>query len=105
MKTDEELKEIAMGINAGTIFTDRHIPEDQSEMIGIIFIIISLMDEKMRKEWIASKPGMIYEYMSAAGPRTINGFPSFMSMHILTQEETKKVFDYMSKIKEAVEKL
>jgi len=105
MKTDEELKEIAMGINSGTIFTDRHIPENQKNMLPMVFMVISLMDEKARKKWIASEPGMIYEYLSAASPRGVNGLPSFFSMRILTKDETQKVIDYMDKIKEAVEKL
>jgi len=105
MKTDKELKEIAMAIRAGTIFTDRNIKPEDQYLAGSIFIPLLLMDEKGRKELVDSKPGMIYQYMSEAGPRSVNGYPCFFNMRILSQEEMEKVLDYFKKIEEVFEKI
>jgi hypothetical protein len=38
--------------------------------------------------------GMIYEYMSEAGPRSINSYPMFMSFAMLSKPQTKQVADF-----------
>jgi hypothetical protein len=43
---------------------------------------------------------MIYEYLSEASPRSINGFPMFTSLRILSKEETNKMLEYYKKYKE-----
>ncbi|OGU60448.1 MAG: hypothetical protein A2V66_01820 [Ignavibacteria bacterium RBG_13_36_8] len=103
MKTDEELKEIAQGILSGQIFTDRHIEDD--DMFASIFMPVAMFDQKQLKELSDSQPGLFYEYMSKAGPRAINGYPSFFSYNILSIDETKKMIDYMGKIQEAIKKI
>jgi hypothetical protein len=105
MRTDKELKEIAMGIRAGTIFTDRNIRKQDHYMIGSIFMPIALMDDEDRKEYIASKPGMIFEHISKAAPRAVNGYPIFFTMQTLSYDEADKVCEYFQKIEEVVEKL
>ena len=35
--------------------------------------------------------GAICEYLSAAGPRAINGMPSFFSCRLLSEEDVKKM--------------
>jgi hypothetical protein len=44
--------------------------------------------------------GLIYEYISNAGPMGINGKPIFMSCRFLTKEDTTKMFEYFDKYKE-----
>lgn len=97
MKTNEELKEIAVGIRNGTIFTDRNIRDVQ--ILGIVFMPLMFMsaDQESKMEDI----GMVYEYMEKASSRGINGYPIFMSMSLLTKDETNIVLDYYKKLEEA----
>jgi hypothetical protein len=40
---------------------------------------------------------IIYEYYSEAGPRSINGYPIFMSFRVLDRTDAAKVWDMMKK--------
>lgn len=100
--TDDELREIAVGINSGTIFTDRHIKPEEASMI---FMPLLFMTNKQRAELKKDKPGLFFQHLSEAGPRAINGYPMFTSMHVLNQEETKRVFDMVAKLREVVKTL
>jgi len=101
MKTDEELKKIGEDLHAGRIFSDQHIenPED----LKMVFMVLALADADFFKKMQEDEISFIYEYIDKAGPRSINGMPSFLSHHALTKAETAKMFEYYNKIKAAVE--
>lgn len=43
--------------------------------------------------------GLVYEYMTQAGPMSVNGGPVFMSMRLLNKVDTEKMFEYYEKYK------
>ena len=43
--------------------------------------------------------GMVYEYLSKAGPMGLNGGPLFMSLRLLNKEDSQKVWEYYEKYK------
>jgi len=90
-KTDGELKELANDIYRGLVFTDRNVSKQDGNLLGNVFMVLGLMNEKQNKEFWENPPGMIYEYYQKAGPRGINGYPVFFSMQRLTAEEAEKV--------------
>ena len=97
IKTDNELKQIAVDLFDGKIFTDRHCRSERE--VTSSFMIISLgglskMSKKRREDI-----GMIYEYLSDAAPVSMNGNPVFFSMRILTKNETKKMFEFYENYK------
>lgn len=47
--------------------------------------------------WWARDLGVIYEQMSAAGPRAVNGYPIFMSLRFMHREDWKLAFDAYEK--------
>lgn len=83
-QTKEELAQIANDIFKGYIFTDRHV-HNQND-IGMVFMPLLFMgkkeDEDEGVETELNDWGMVYEYVSKAGPRSCNGMPMFMSFHI-----------------------
>ena len=91
MRSREELKEVALGMKGGYVFTDRHISKDELDMLPSIFMPIRLISQEQLDEIIENlgDNGLIYEFISEAGPICINGYPIFMSMHTLTPEEYK----------------
>jgi hypothetical protein len=97
-KTDEELKQIAIDIRAGRIFSDRHIPKGSEDMIHSIFMVFIFMDEAALKGLQDDPPGLIYEYMSKRGPMYVNGYPTFLSVRLLSKEDTNKVFDIIEQL-------
>lgn len=104
MRTEAELKQIAIDLFDGKIFCDQHIPPDSSlHTMPMVFmpIILGALDQYTgdRKEI-----GMIFEYLDKAGPRSINGYPNFFSMQILTQAEWEIAHKYYEEYKEMKEK-
>ena len=51
-----------------------------------------------------SSIGLIYEYLSEAGPMSVNGKPTFFSLKYLNKEDTEKMIDYYYQYKEIREK-
>jgi hypothetical protein len=51
-------------------------------------MVLSLMDQKDIDELKKDPPGLIFEYFSKAGPRSINGMPMFVSCQMLSKEDT-----------------
>ncbi len=95
-KTDEELRNLAIDFRAGRIFTDRDVQDPM--MLGMVFMVFLFVDGPLRKALQANPPGLIYEYYSKAGYRSINGMPTFLSVNMLSREQTKKVSGYVKKL-------
>jgi hypothetical protein len=96
MKTEEELKQIAIDILADRIFTSNHINQADYDSLVNIFMPLALMHPKEKIKLMEQEPVLFYEYMSEAGPRSINGYPMFMSFHFLVQEEVDIMHKYMN---------
>jgi hypothetical protein len=83
----EEMKEFILGVCNGQIFTDRHChnPND----IPLVFMVIALgglggLD--------LEDLGCIYEFMSEAGPRSVNGMPCFFSCRLMNKKDAGFAF-------------
>ena len=107
--SDQEMKELAMDVYTGKVFTDRQIrgrldnPDmpDWKDVVSV-FMPLLFMEEQAYCEWLEKEPALLYEYMSAAGPRGFNGMPCFMSVRYLTKSELdlfnskyQEVLDFM----------
>ena len=93
--SDAELKQLAMDIVDGKVFTDKHIPDNQQHMLTRVFIPLMLGGlEQINQDGLLDNVGMIYEYYSEAGPRGINGMPIFMSFRYLTVADAKRTFEF-----------
>ena len=101
VRTNEELVEIAIGIAEGKIFCSAQIhPDDQASLLQSVFLPFAFMTLEHRQSLIDNKIAVFYEYLSEAGPRSVNGYPSFFSLKTLNETEWKFV---TSKIKECDE--
>lgn len=97
----KELKQIAIDMLAGRIFTDRQLPYGHS--IESCFMVLFFMNSEQKEALILDPPGLIFEYISKAMSRSCNGMPCFPSMQMISQYDTEIVFDYCKKLKEAEE--
>jgi len=102
-RTDEELKKLALDIFSGHVFTDRHLQDPHD--LTRLFMVLNFLNEENLAELRADPPGLIYEYLSEAGPRSVNGLPSFFSMKMLNQADTEKMFKLYEEIKAQFGKL
>lgn len=95
----QELKNLAIGLMAGTIFSSMSIKDNDVDLLGVIFmpIYFGLFAEQTFYEEIKDV-GLIYEKMSNAGPRCVNGYPTFFSCELLHI----KYFDDLQKVMEEI---
>lgn len=106
-KTPQELRQLAVDIVGGRVFTSNHIPESvPPETIMQIFIpfgIAIAQGGEAARTLMEGDIGMIYEYLSAAGSRGVNGYPSFLSFRMLTHAETEQVCQHVVELQAFVE--
>ena len=87
MKTEEELKQIAIDFAEGKIFSNLHIDlERNGSMLAMVFMPLALGAD-ISEQIESGECYMVYEYLSKAGPRSINGMPIFFSMRYISKNE------------------
>ena len=99
----KDIKQLAIDLVSGKVFTDRHLPTDDVGALHMVFLPLAIMDEKQRKRLAKQEIYLMYEYIDKAGPRSYNGYPIFFSMQTLNKKDTEAVFAYVKKVKEALE--
>jgi hypothetical protein len=99
-KTDEELKDLALGLSQGRYFSSAHCrkPED----VGMVFLPMAMMDEETRAFFLKHEITFVYEELSKALPRSINGMPMFPSCHMLNKADHQRLRAINQKIEEAL---
>ncbi len=100
-KEDSELKQIAMDLCDGKIFCDLHL-SDRKSNLPLVFLPIAFGAFKDEED--VKNIGLVYEYLSEAGPRGINGFPNFTSMRVLNIRDAEIMMthhDEYKKIKDS----
>ncbi len=102
VKTDEELKQLAIDVLAGQVFTDRSIKQGDEHLARSIFMVLMFMGPK-HGAFLKEHCAMVYEYMEEAGPRGVNGYPMFMSFKWLTREQYPKFVAYYEALMKAQE--
>ena len=91
---EDKLREIARDICEGRIFTDRHC---EPGMMASVFMVAALGAITKEVEYLISNPNaddamfLLYEYISQAGPRSVNGHPCFFSVNLLNRVDTIRV--------------
>lgn len=97
---DNERRAIALGMLEGNIFTSLQFPEyEKGDMYGLVFmpIFFGAFSEYTSEE--IDDIGFLWEEMSRAGPRSINGYPMFMSFHVCNQNDKAVVLEYYKILK------
>lgn len=102
-RNDREIKELALNIYRGDIFTSLQVRESDTYLLSSIFMPLMFMDQEQIDKMKEHKAYMLYASMSDAGPRSINGYPIFMSMNYIDEEDCKKVFEKYEAMKKAID--
>lgn len=98
MRSEAELRQLALDLKANKVFTSTQIPAEDSLMLGSVFMILALMDDAQRADFLSKKPAFVYEYYSEAGERSVNGYPMFMSMRFVTEDELPLIKQYFDEL-------
>ena len=102
--TNEEAAQLAKDIYSGHVFTDRHVTPPQD--LSLVFMVLVFTPPEEIEKIKANPPGLTYEYMDKALPRSINGMPCFMSCHMIDKESARLVaakYDAVVDAMEAIE--
>lgn len=86
--SDEELAQFVLGVCDDKIFTMHHIPAGKREnMAGMVFVPLILGAFQGWFEAELEKVGTVWEYMTEAGPRSVNGYPTFYSCRLMHTDD------------------
>jgi hypothetical protein len=105
MKTEDELKQLAADILARRIFTSGMIQAPQD--IPLVFRSFLRKNKLERKElqqkMKTGQAALFYEYLSEAGPSSLNGIPTFSSVQILSKAEVQEVQKHLDALNTALD--
>lgn len=87
--TDEEVTKLARDLVQNRIFMSDQIRSQEDVLM--VFPVLGMLDEKQRKDLQDADVGAVYEYVDRALPRSINGYPMFMSLRWLSKENYQRV--------------
>ncbi len=99
--TTDQMKELALDCHAGKIFGSWMIPERDIGLISNIFMVTLFLTPIQRKTMQRDHVAHFYEYRSEAN-MAINGYPIFMSAHMLTEDEMVRLRATVKKIDDAM---
>jgi hypothetical protein len=103
--SEEALKELAIGVVNDKVFGSWMLPEYELNLLGMIFMPLSLMDDISRKQMRRDGIVHLFQWKSEAGPRGINGYPIFMSFRTLNEDDTKRLSKKIKQVQEALDAL
>jgi len=104
-KTDEEIRQLAMDAVEGKIFFGSMIREADIDCVFTIFMPIILGGTDL-SDWMKdNKVIELYEYLSEAGPRAINGYPTFFSVKFLDEADAERFRALAREFREVTQKL
>lgn len=89
--SEQELKELALDIDRGMVFGSWVLTPDEIRSSFMPLMFVDPSD-------IPSNGAYIYEYLSEAGPVSINGRPIFFSMKILPTENVSKLREMLQQL-------
>jgi len=97
----EELKQLALDMLSGAVFTNMHV--SAPEQLGLVFMLLGFLNDEQAKE--LADIGLIYEYMSKAGPRSVNGMPIFMSARFVHKDDMPELTTIIKKLQLAIKEV
>jgi hypothetical protein len=86
-QTDEQLKKFVFDVLAGQVLTIFDVPKD---LVPAVFMPIALGAFSGWTEAEAEDIGCIYGHVSEALSTGVNGYPCFMSVHMLNKQDFER---------------
>ncbi len=84
----KDLAKFVMDFCDDKVFTSAHVRDSQAEnLLHLIFMPLALGALQGLYEHEVKNIGLIWEYMSQAGYRAINGYPTFLSCRLMHKDD------------------
>ena len=82
----KEILKVAFDTLNDKVFFSSELPEN-GNLLFQVFMPLLFLDKKLSEQLDAREPAVFYEYLSEAGPVSINGYPTFFSLRMFNDEE------------------
>lgn len=101
-RTNKDLKQIAIDMVDGKIFTDQQIRSENNIPMVFMPIMMGCFSKTPKRKLM--NIGLVFEYLSEyTCPRSINGMPIFFSLKTLTKWEVSVVDKYIKEYRQVKE--
>lgn len=94
MDRSKQLKQIAVDIVDGKVFTSMHLEPHDMELLSLVFMPFAFDGLKDFPPEKRDNIVLVYEYLKDAGPRSINGHPMFFSCNFIYSWEADEFWGY-----------
>lgn len=101
--TPEAIKQLALDAFKQNVFFSTMILEHDLHLTSSIFMTLLFLDEHQIKAFEKNNIAAVYEYYDKSLPRSINGYPIFMSMNSITKNDLDEVKRIVEQLKEATD--
>lgn len=95
---ESEISRLGKDLYSDKIFGSWMLPEGQEDSLVMVFMVLLFMDDIQKKQMKRDGTHFFYEYYDKAGPRSMNGMPIFMSCHILSGDDVKRIITKRNEI-------
>lgn len=86
--SDEDLKRFVLGYCDSQIFTLHDMRTDDPRLLRCIFMPLAFGN--LSEHYEVEQLGTIWEWMKNAGPRAMNGYPTFMSVRVMHRDDWER---------------
>jgi hypothetical protein len=99
-KTDDEVAALAKRIYRHEVFISWMLK--RQEDLPMVFMVLNFMEKPALDQLVVDNIHFFYEAYSEAGPMSVNGYPTFFSVHYLDREDGARVHAKVREIAELV---
>lgn len=82
----KEILRVAFDTLNDKVFFSEQLPEG-GDLLFRVFMPLLFLDKEASERLEVREPAVFYEYLSEAGPMSINGYPTFSSLRMFNEEE------------------
>lgn len=98
-RTDAEITQLAIDVLAGTVYGTWN--QRVFDEIETVFLVLAFAGKDLAKELERDDILHVYEHISQAGPRSVNGLPSFLSCKFLSRDDSKRLHIEIDRLRPA----
>lgn len=103
--TPKEITDMGVALWKNEIFCDVFLPPGSENLVGSVFMPLMFINREHLSAHIEAGFHHVWEFISAAAPRSINGYPSFFSMNFIHFEDLEAAFEHMKKVERVMKEL
>lgn len=83
--SDEDLKRFVLGYCDGRVFTIHDLRLDDPHLLRCVFLPLAFSN--LSDHYDVEQVGTVWEWRQDAGPRAINGYPTFISLRVMHRDD------------------